>query len=129
VVLPKFFENPLEKGTSMSKVKGQLSFFAMEEQLEKIYANNSFLPKLKTLIDWEIFRSDLNIVREKGRKSNAGRTAHDVLLMFKILVLKSMYNLSNDKIEEQIRDRLSFRDFLDLSFADTVPDAKTIWAK
>ena len=42
--------------------------------------------------------------------------------MFKILILKSLYNLSDDKAEEQIRDRLSFRDFLGLMFADKVPD-------
>jgi Transposase and inactivated derivatives, IS5 family len=108
--------------------KGQLSFFVIEEQLEKIYKNNSFLPKLNTLVDWEIFRSDLMKIRDKERKSNAGAPSFDVVLMFKILVLKSMYNLSDDKTEEQIRDRLSFRDFLGLTFADKVPDAKTIWA-
>jgi len=111
----------------MSKTKGQYSFFDLEIHLEKIYQINDFLPKLNALIDWEIFREALNIVREKERKSNAGRPAFDVLLMFKILVLKSMYNLSDDQTELQIRDRISFRDFLGLTFADTVPDAKTIW--
>jgi IS5 family transposase len=47
--------------------------------------------------------------------------------MFKVLVIKTMYNLSDEQTELQIRDRISFRDFLDLSFADIVPDAKTIW--
>ena len=112
----------------MPKTKGQYSFFAIESQLEKMYQINDFLPKLNTLVDWEIFRSDLEKVREKERKSNAGRHAFDVMLMFKILVLKSMYNLSDDQTEFQIRDRISFRDFLGLTFADTVPDAKTIWA-
>ena len=37
------------------------------------------------------------------------------------------YNLADDRVEEQIRDRLSFRDFLGLAFSDIVPDAKTIW--
>ncbi|MDR1140189.1 MAG: transposase, partial [Planctomycetaceae bacterium] len=50
-----------------------------------------------------------------------------LLLMFKILVLKNLYNLSDDQLELQIRDRLSFRDFLGLTFADRVPDSKTIW--
>jgi len=111
----------------MSKNKGQYSFFAIADQLHKIYQINDFLPKLNSLINWEIFRETLNKVREKERKSNAGCKPFDVLLMFKILVLKSMYNLSDDQTELQIRDRISFRDFLDLTFADTVPDAKTIW--
>ena len=51
----------------------------------------------------------------------------DVVLMFKILILKNLHNLSDEETERQIRDRLSFRDFLGLAFSDTVPDAKTIW--
>jgi IS5 family transposase len=51
----------------------------------------------------------------------------DNLLMFKILVIKRLYNLSHDQTDYQINDRLSFRRFLGLDFGDTVPDAKTIW--
>ena len=111
----------------MSKTKGQFSFFDLENQLGKIYGINDFLPRLKSLVDFEMFRYQLQKVREKERLSNAGRPAYDVVLMFKILVLKSMYNLSDDQAELQIRDRISFRDFLGLSFAAPVPDAKTIW--
>jgi hypothetical protein len=48
------------EGVEMSKVRGQLSFFVIEEQLDKIYKNNGFLPKLNTLVDWELFRGDLS---------------------------------------------------------------------
>jgi len=48
---------------------------------------------------------------------------HDVTLMFKMLVLQALYNLSDDQTESQVRDRLSFRRFLGLSPEDTVPDA------
>ena len=103
------------------------SFFDIEIQLAKINAINDFLLKLNGLINWELFLADLNKVREKERLSNAGRKPFDVLLMFKILVLKSIYNLSDEQTELQIRDRLSFRSFLGLNFSDIVPDAKTIW--
>jgi IS5 family transposase len=85
------------------------------------------LPKLKKLVDWERFRAELEAVRDKERKSNAGRKPFDVILMFKVLVLQSLYNLSDEKIEFQIRDRISFMRFLDLSLGDAVPDEKTIW--
>ena len=103
------------------------SFFDVETQLDKIYQLNGFLLKLNALIHWEIFRHALNKVREKERRSNAGAKPYDVLLMFKIIVLKKYYNLSDEQTEAQIRDRLSFRDFLGLNFSDRVPDAKTIW--
>ena len=47
--------------------------------------------------------------------------------MFKILILQSLYNVSDDEIEFQIRDRYSFCRFLGLLPEDRVPDAKTIW--
>ena len=106
---------------------GHPTFFNFDRQLDKIHQLNDFLLKLNILINWEIFREDLNKVREKERLSNAGRKPFDVILMFKILVLKSLYNLADERIEEQILDRLSFRAFLGLSMFDSVPDAKTIW--
>jgi len=109
------------------KAKGQFSFFNLEERLEKIHELNSFLPRLNTLVNWETFRYQLNKVREKERLSNAGRPSFDVVLMFKVLILKSLYNLSDEMTELMIRDRISFMEFLGLTFADTVPDAKTIW--
>ena len=47
--------------------------------------------------------------------------------MFKVLVLQTLYTLSDDQTEYQIRDRLSFMRFLGLALHDPVPDAKTIW--
>jgi len=74
-----------------------------------------------------LFRKDLEKMRTKDRQSNAGRKPFDVILMFKMLILQSLYNLSDDQIEFQVRDRLSFMRFLGLSLQDTVPDAKTVW--
>ena len=51
----------------------------------------------------------------------------DAVLMFKTLVLSALYNLSDDQIEYQVRDRLSFMRFLGLGLGDRVPDAKTVW--
>ncbi len=96
-------------------------------RFRQLDAGGDPLPKLKKLVDWERFRPALEVVREKERKSNAGRKAFDVVLMFKVLVLESLYNLSDEKIEFQIRDRISFMRFLDLSLGDAVPDEKTIW--
>lgn len=85
------------------------------------------LIKLEKVVDWKLFRSVLEPVREKERKSSAGRKPFDVVLMFKVLILQSLYNLSDEQTEFQIRDRLSFMRFLNLSLGDAVPDAKTVW--
>jgi len=48
--------------------------------------------------------------------------------MFKILVIQAQNNLSDERAEFLISDRLSFMRFLGLGLHDRVPDAKTIWA-
>jgi IS5 family transposase len=48
-------------------------------------------------------------------------------MMFKILILQRFYNLSDDQVEYQINDRMSFMRFLNLSIADDIPDSKTVW--
>lgn len=60
-------------------------------------------------------------------KSKEGRPPFDWGLMFKVCVLKFLYNLSDDNTELYLRDRLSFWNFLGLTLPDRVPDAKTIW--
>jgi transposase, IS5 family len=65
--------------------------------------------------------------KPEERKSNAGRKPYDTILKFKILVLQSLHNLSDDRTEYLIRDRISFMRFLDLELEDPVPDATTIW--
>ena len=77
-------------------------------------------------MDWHAFRPLFNVIHQKQRKSNAGRKPHDVTLMFKMLVLQALYNLSDDATEFQVRDRLPFQRFPGLSPDDTVPDAKTL---
>ena len=105
----------------------QTGLFDWYNRFQQLDAGGDPLPKLKKLVDWERFRPELEAVRDKERKSNAGRKPFDVVLMFKVLMLQSLYNLSDEKIEFQIRDRISFMRFLDLSLGDAVPDEKTIW--
>ena len=82
------------------------------------------LLKLNGAIDWELFRPQLESIRRNGY---VGRKAFDVLMMFKILILQSLYNLADDTMEYMIRDRLSFMRFLGLSLTEKIPDAKTVW--
>lgn len=105
----------------------QAGMFEMDNRMGKIDGNGDPLVKLNEVIDWEMFRPDMEKVRQKERKSNAGRKPYDAVLMFKVLILQSLYNLADDAVEFQVLDRLSFMRFLGLSIGDRVPDAKTIW--
>src|SRR6266511_5848784 len=61
------------------------------------------------------------------RRLEAISALGDPLETFKIMVLQSLHNLSDDRTEYLIRDRISFMRFLDLELEDPVPDATTIW--
>ncbi|WP_390890062.1 transposase [Roseofilum reptotaenium] len=47
--------------------------------------------------------------------------------MFKLVILQKSFNLSDDQLEYQVNNRLSFMKFLNLGIEDPVPDAKTVW--
>ncbi|MCG5526422.1 IS5 family transposase [Ectothiorhodospira haloalkaliphila] len=101
--------------------------FDLEERYALLEKLGDPLPKLNRAVDWEAFRPLLAQVHDKPRKSKAGRKPYDVVLMFKVLVIQHLYNLSDDQVEYQIRDRHSFCRFLGLKPEGRVPDAKTVW--
>lgn len=74
-----------------------------------------------------MFRAPIEKALNKKDKGIGGRPPYDFILLFKILFLEALYDLSDDQVEYQIIDRYSFCRFLNLSESDNVPDAKTIW--
>ncbi|NQV85054.1 MAG: IS5 family transposase, partial [Rhodospirillales bacterium] len=108
----------------------QLGFFDVANRYAGLDAKNDPLLKIDSVVPWEDFRPHLEAVWRKPanqRKSAAGRKPWDAVVMFKAIVLCALYNLSDDQVEYQIRDRLSFVRFLGLGLEDKVPDAKTVW--
>ena len=116
----------------MSKVRyiqrGKIGLFDQESSIDKLSKLGNPLEKLHHVIDFEMFRKDLEeSMLNTNKKSAAGRKPYDVVMMFKIILLKRFYNLSDEQTEYQINDRLSFKEFLGLSSGDNVPDARSIW--
>lgn len=99
----------------------------LEKRYKKLEEKNKTLVMLDEMIPWDIFRQTLGVINIKQRKNNAGRKAFDLILMFKMLILQNLYNLSDEELEYQINDRLSFMRFLGLSIDDKIPDATTLW--
>ncbi len=102
------------------KKTGQFSFVeALAPQLE---VGSGRLDRLHGLVKWYRFEKLLGSLRDGG----SGRPAYPALLMFKVLLLQSLYGLSDMEAEEALADRLSFRRFVGLALADAVPDHSTI---
>ena len=114
---------------------GQPGFFDLSRRYEGLDAKKDPLVAILAAVPFELFRPRLKAALVAGglrtadaqRKSAAGRKPWDEVLIFKVLVLQALYNLSDDQTEYQLRDRLSFMRFVGLGLEDAVPDAKTLW--
>ena len=125
-----FHQTMKQKSKSTSwfmKNKNERGFFDEQFRLEKLTLQNDPLVKLLQEINWEQFRRILANAFDQEEKGVGGRPAFDYVMMFKILVLQRYYNLSDEQMQYQILDRLSFMRFLGLTLSDRVPDEKTIW--
>jgi IS5 family transposase len=106
---------------------GQAGFFDAEERLRWLSASGDPLERLRTVVEFEAFRAELEAALPRADRSRGGRPPYDAVLMFRVLVLQALYTLSDEQTEYQLRDRLSFMRFAGLALQDAVPDAKTIW--
>jgi transposase, IS5 family len=108
-------------------MRGEAGFFDVDERLRQISAKGDSLERLNAVIDFELFRADLERAVPRADRVKGGRPAFDHVLMFKTLILQAHHNLSDERTEYLIRGRLSFMRFPGLGLADTVPDANAIW--
>jgi hypothetical protein len=86
------------------------------------------LKELAKHIDFEMFRLILtDALRKAERKRPAGRKPLDVIFMFKALIIQGLFNLSDEQLEYQLIDRLSFTRFLGLHIGETIPVYTSFW--
>lgn len=101
--------------------------FDEQFRLERLAGKADPLAKLDKVIPWEDFRPMIEQAFPVTNPVQGGRPPFDRLMMFKVMVLQSLYNISDASAEFQILDRLTFMKFLGLRLSDRVPDEKTIW--
>jgi len=108
-------------------MSGLPGLFDVDERLKRLSDLGDQLLAFAGAVDFEIFRADLDRALGYSDGAQGGRPPFDVVLMFKILVIQAANNLSDERAEFLINDRLSFMRFLGLGLSDRVPDARTIW--
>ena len=104
----------------------QQGFWDEQERVAKLQEKKAVLTRLTELIPWELFRPLLDNGYSQERKSNAGRKRIDPLILFKMLVLQQLFNLSDEEVEFQVNDRRSFEEFVGLGVMNDIPDATTV---
>jgi transposase, IS5 family len=99
------------------KRTGEASF--VEALLPAGAGQNATLQRLEQLVKWCRFENLLAHLRDEA---GPGRPGYPVLVLFRALVLQSLYGLSERELEEALNDRLSFKRFVGLSFEEAAPD-------
>ena len=77
-------------------------------------------------MDQAIFLPVQALLPHAQPKGPGGRPGFHPHVMFKILVLQSVYGLADEQTQFQILDRRKFHRFLSTTAADPVPDQNTI---
>ncbi len=108
-------------------MRSQPGFFDVDDRLKRLSDLGDQLEAFRAAVDFEIFRADLVSALAYSDGAHGGRPPLDAVMMFKILVIQAANNLSDERTEFLINDRLSFMRFLGLGLSDRVPDARTIW--
>ncbi len=103
------------------KRTGQPSF--IEALLPKGLGGNAQLDKLSGLVKWYRFEKLLAHLRDEA---GPGRPGYPVLVLFRALLLQSLYGLSDRELEDALNDRLSFKRFVGLSLEESSPDHTVI---
>ena len=103
------------------KKTGQFGF--VDALVSEGVGRNARLDRLERLVSWHGFERLLAQLRSRDGQ---GRPAYPPLVMFKALLLQSLYGLSDAELEEAVSDRLSFRRFVGLGLEDDVPDHTTL---
>ena len=88
-------------------------FFDVEERLARLSGLGDQLEAFSRTVDFEVFCPDLEKALAYSDGSKGGRPRFDLVLMFKILVIQTLNNLSDERTEYLINDRLSFCAFWD----------------
>ena len=108
-------------------MSGLPGFFDFDDRLKRLSDLGDQLEAFGRVVDFEMFRDDLSTALGYTSGPQGGRPPFDPVMMFKILVIQAANNLSDERAEFLINDRLSFMRFLGLTLSDRVPDARTIW--
>ncbi len=84
------------------------------------------LREIDSLVDWRVLAEIVNVL-DRSQTGRGGRPPIGFEIKLKMMFLQYIFNLSDEELEDQMIDRLSFQQFVGLSFDEEIPDFTTIW--
>ena len=89
-------------------------------------AATAFFDRCLATIPFQRLADSVAGIFKDDRPAKGGAPHWPVVTMVKVLFLQKCFGLSDPAAEEMLKDRISFRRFVGLSFDDATPDHSTI---
>lgn len=103
------------------------SLFAAEERETKLDKLGDVLQILETHVDFAALAAAIDAAAPRPSRERGGRPPFPTEIMVRTLLLQQLYNLSDEQLEFQLLDRLSFQRFAGLRHSSQIPDRTTFW--
>lgn len=101
--------------------------FAADRHRKKIDDLGDPLQRIGRHIDFAALAQCVDDVAPRPNSPQGGRPPYPTETMVRILALKRLYNLSDEQMEFQLLDRMSYQRFCGLTHVANIPDRTTIW--
>ncbi len=105
----------------------KVSLFAEQEREAKLDKIGDALGKLAEHVDFAALAAEIDEAAPRPGRERGGRPPFPTEMMVRVLVIQQLYNLSDEQMEFQLLDRLSFQRFVGLRQSSQAPDRTTIW--
>lgn len=103
------------------------SLFAAEEREAKLDRLGDILQVLENHVDFKALSQAIDEAAPRPSQAKGGRPPFPTEIMVRVIVLQQLYNLSDEQMEFQLLDRLSFQRFVFLRHSSQIPDRTTLW--
>jgi hypothetical protein len=103
------------------------SLFAAEEREAKLNKLGDNLQLLEQHVDFAVLAAAIDHAAPRPSFERGGRRPFPTELMVRALIIQQLYNLSDEQMEYQLLDRLSFQRFVGLRHSSQIPDRTIFW--
>jgi hypothetical protein len=105
----------------------KVSLFAEQEREAKLDKSAMRCARLAEHIDFAALAAEIDRVAASPGRERGGRPQFLTEFMVRVLLVQQLFSLSDEQMEFQFPDRLSFRRFVGLRQSSQIPDCTTIW--
>src|SRR5438270_8292578 len=84
------------------------------------------LEEIDRMVDWDTLAEVVDAL-DRTRSGKGGRPPISFKIKLEMLFLQYTFNLSDEELEDQLIDRLSFQQFAGLRYDEEIPDFTTLW--